>query len=192
MKREIFNAIIENILHPCLVCASKKEGIAYIDIKTNFEATSAFCDLVYKKYEKERLKFHNEYMVDKTTEIDRHKISAIFYVAFVESAEERKFSDFKKIRVKDRKFMFAHNLAFNISMGILESFIISDKKNKDKKYLEHLDVKGIMTKLGEYKKYTIKEFILTHKHGKLSSLLLANIFYSIERNSKEEFLKSHR
>jgi len=187
MLRETFNAIVGNILHPCLACASKKVGIAYADIKANFEAKSAFCDLVYKKYEKERTKFHNEYMVDKTKEIDRHKISAIFYVAFVESAEERIFSDFKKVRGKDQKFLFTHNLAFNISMGILESFIISDKKNKNKKYLEHLKVKGIMTKLGKYEKYTIKEIILTHKHGKLSPLLLANIFYSIERNSKENF-----
>jgi len=190
MKRKTFNAIVENILHPCLVCASKKVGIAYADIKTNFEATSVFCNLVYKKYEKERLNFHNKYMVNKKTEIDRHKISAIFYVAFVDAAKERKFSDFKKIKGKGYQFLFAHNLAFNISMGILESFIIAaDKENK--KYCEHLKVKGIMTKLEEYKKYTIKEFILTHKQGQLSPLLLANIFYSIERNSKEKFLKSH-
>jgi hypothetical protein len=190
MERKTFNAIVENILHPCLVCASKKVGIAYADIKTNFEAKSIFCNLVYKKYQKERNIFHTNYMVNENTEIDRHKVSAIFYVAFVEAAEERNFSDFKKIHGKDQKFLFAHNLAFNISMGILESFIISAKE-KNKKYCAYLKTNGI-TNLVEYKKYTIKEFILTHKYGKLSSLLIANIFYSIERNSDEKFLKLHR
>jgi hypothetical protein len=191
MLKETFNKIVENILHPCLVCASKKQGIVYIDVKPCFEVESTFCSLVYKKYEKERAKFHASYMVDKKTEIDRHKISAIFYVAFVEAATERKFVDFKKILGKEHKFLFVHNLAFNISMSILESFIISAAK-KDKKYCEHLKAKGIMTELREYKEYTIKEFILTHKHGKLSPLLLANIFYSIERKSEEKFLRMRR
>jgi hypothetical protein len=191
MLRKTFNAIVENILHPCLICASKRARIAYVDIKADFEAKSAFCDLVYKKYEKENHRFHADYMVDKKSRIDRHKISAIFYVAFVEAATEREFSDFRKIQGKDYKFLFAHNLAFNISMGILESFIISYRE-KDKKYCEYLKINGIMTKLREYKKYTINEFILTHKQGQLSPILLSNIFYSIERNSEENFLKSNR
>ncbi len=191
MLRKTFNAIIENILHPCLIYASRRAGIAYTDMKADFEAESAFCDLVYEKYEKERHRFHNDYMVNKKTKIDRHKISAIFYLAFVEAAAERNFHDFRKIKRKDNKFLFAHNLAFNISMAILESFIITAKE-KDEKYCEYLEISGIMTKLREYKKYTIKEFILAHKQGKLSSLLLANIFYLIECNSEEKFLKLYR
>jgi len=191
MLKKTFNAIINNILHPCFVCASKRAGIAYIDMKADFEAESAFCNLVYKKYEKERHKFHADYMANKKSKIDRHKISAIFYLAFVEAAAERNFHDFRKIKGKDNKFLFVHNMAFNISMAILESFIISAKE-KDEKYCEYLKINGIMEKLREYKKYTIKEFILAHKQGKLSPLLLANIFYLIERNSEEKVLKLYR
>jgi len=170
-----------------MVCASKKQNIAYIDIEPGFY------DLVYKKYEEMKDEYHKLYM--KGTRIDRHKVSAIFYVALVEAAKERNFTDFKKVP-PDIKLPFVHNLAFNTSMSILESIIISNDGKKikayPKKYREHLRTKGIMTKLAEYKKYTIKEFILTQKYGKLSPLLLANIFYLIEHNSAIKFLKSHR
>jgi len=170
-----------------MACASKKQGIAHIGINPDF------CDSVYKKYESTKDEYHERYM--KGERIDRHKVSAIFYVAFVETAKERKFADFKKVP-PDIKLQFVHNLAFNISMSILESFIISNDGKKikayPKKYREHLRTKGIMTELAKYKKYTIKEFILTQKYGKLSPLLLANIFYSIERNSANKFLKLHR
>jgi len=187
MKRTTFNKIVENILLPCVDCANKKLGIAYIDIKPDF------CDSIYKKYEKMKDEYHKRYM--KGERIDRHKISAIFYVAFVETAKDRKFTDFRKVP-SDIKLLFVHNLAFNISISILESFIISNDGKKikayPKEYRNHLKTKGIMTELIKYKKYTIKEFILTQKYGKLSPLLLANIFYSIERNSVNKFLKLHR
>jgi len=188
MKKETFDKIVKNMVFPCMICASKKLGIANIDIKPDF------CDLVYKKYESMKEEYHKYYMKKKKEgeKIDRHKISAIFYVAFVEGAKERKFADFRKIP-RDIKLPFVHNLAFNISMSILESFIISNNGKKikayPKEYREHLKTKGIMTELNKYKKYTLNEFILAQKYGKLSPLLLANIFYLIEHNSANKFLK---
>ena len=179
--RKAIKEILEGILLPVLVCASKRQKIKPADIKID----SKLCILINEKYMKMRNQFHKKYMNDEHDRIDRHKISGIFYVAIVEAAKERKFVDFRNVP-RDKKRLFVHNLAFNTAMGILESFIISDKK-RDGEYRMHIETNGIITQLDKYKEYTIKEFALAQKYGKLSPFLLANIFYLIERNSEDKF-----
>lgn len=131
-------------------------------------------------------------MQNPAGKIDRHKIAALIYVALVELAEKRRFSDFisyfKGEHPKSNDFLlaFVHNFAFNATLGVVESFIDSDWE-KDERYRKYVNENGIIIQSEMYRKSTIKGFIFAQKEGKLSEILIANILYLIEHISEFKF-----
>jgi len=188
MDRNVFKKIAKELLIPSISYSFKELGVEKFDLKFN----SVFFDLVYKKYESKRIDIKKNVMKEPDKKIDRHKIAALLYVALVELAVERNFSDFssyfkdKRLRSKDFLLAFVHDFAFNATLGVVESFIISNWE-KDKKYRKHIEKEGIVTQPEIYKECTIKEFIFAQKEGKLSAILIANILYLIEYISESEF-----
>jgi hypothetical protein len=127
--------------------------------------------------------------------IDRHKIAALFYVAFVYRTDKYEFPfivfDHNYRRQLDADMAVTHSIAFDISLGILESFILSDPDNSAN-FKDYIEKNGLSEPQiicqGEtndsYEKQTIKQLIFAQNENKLSVALLANIFYSIENNTK--------
>jgi len=134
-------------------------------------------DLLFSRYLAERAEFKRKAMLKPDERIDRHKVSALFYSAFVYKTDRYEFPfivfDLNYRRQLDADIAITHSIAFDVSLGILESFIISDPQ---------IICKG---ETGDsYEKQTIKQLIFAQTENKLSVTLLANIFYSIENNSR--------
>jgi len=152
-------------------------------------------DLLFSRYLAEKAEFKRKAMLKPNELIDRHKISALFYVAFVYKTDRYEFPfivfDLNYRRQLDADIAVTHSIAFDVSFGILESFIVSDPQTPAafKSYIEAngLGEPQIICK-GEtgdnYEKQTIKQLIFAQRENKLSVALLANIFYSIENNSR--------
>jgi len=186
MTKKKFNNILTSILIPYLKYVQK---ITDTQLNLNKEFRSS----VFDEYDsiKEDLK---EKWMKKYPKflIDRNKIAASFYLAFVDVAKKRKFKDFNSIKKlckngksnnNDVIYLFVHTIAFNVAIGIIESFIYKDKK--DEKYHSYVNEYGIIAEKDELEiGYKINKFILAHKVNKLSVPSLAFIFSSIERNFK--------
>ena len=152
-------------------------------------------DLLFSRYLAERAEFKRKAMLKPDERIDRHKVSALFYSAFVYKTDRYEFPfivfDLNYRRQLDADIAVTHSIAFDVSLGILESFILSDSQTPAyfKSYIETngLSEPQIICK-GEtgdsYEKQTIKQLIFAQTENKLSVTLLANIFYSIENNSR--------
>jgi len=152
-------------------------------------------DLLLSRYLAEKAEFKRKAMLKPDELIDRHKIVALFYVAFVYKTDKYEFPfiifDHNYRRQLDADIAVTHSIAFDISLGILESFILSDPKTPIN-FRNYIDKNGLSepqiickSELGDgYEKQTIKQFIFAQKENKLSVALLANIFYSIENNSR--------
>ena len=152
-------------------------------------------DLLFSRYLAEKAEFKRKAMLKPDELIDRHKISALFYTAFVYKTDRYEFPfivfDLNYRRQLDADMAVTHSIAFDISLGILESFILSDPQTPAffKSYIEAngLSEPQIICKSetgDNYEKQTIKQLIFAQKENKLSAALLANIFYSIENNSR--------
>jgi len=152
-------------------------------------------DLLFSRYLAEKAEFKRKAMLKPDELIDRHKISALFYAAFVYKTDRYEFPfivfDLNYRRQLDADIAVTHSIAFDISLGILESFILSDPQTPAffKSYIEAngLSEPQIICKSeteDNYEKQTIKQLIFAQRENKLSTALLANIFYSIENNSR--------
>jgi len=181
MERYQFDDIINNILIPYLNYAEKETKI-HIDLRKDFK------DKVYDKYQTMRDNIKKNFMKNVKNRIDRHKVASLFYVAFVDVAKEAGFRDFKTYNLNSDEaiYLFVHNAAFNVAIGIIENFICTpDSENEHtEEYRLYVKKHGIVEQMKEYSNDAIKEFISTQKTGMLSPLLLANIFFLIELNSK--------
>ncbi|GHV14122.1 hypothetical protein AGMMS49938_09730 [Fibrobacterales bacterium] len=167
MKKEKFHEIWKGVVIPLI---EDKDLIAKID-KLEEE--------VYAKYEEKNKYFHSIMINKEDCKTDRHKISAAFYVAFVDVTK----NIFKE---NDTLLLVTHEIAFNVAISVIESFIIADE-NTNEFIRKEINKCGIDLD-EEYKKYTIKEFFHAHKANELSPVLLANIFYSIENNFKKRLI----
>jgi hypothetical protein len=155
-----------------------------------------FRDTVYSRYTSERKKFREATGIAESSKLDRHKVAAFFYVAFVDNTDGHSFNVFGSgnTRLKMAEFIVTHETAFNIVCGILENFIINNN-DVDASYRKYVEDNGLtepelmcFDKINtnsqtNYKAETLKQIILAQKEGKLSVSLLAVIFASFEKET---------
>jgi len=167
----------------------KKNGIKL----TQRENDYSFKENTYNRYETERLNFRDKSKIKKEDLLDRHKVAALFYIAFVDKVGGYSFEAYLgKSKIDEIEAIMTHEIAFNISLGIMESFIASDSKI-DSKYKKFVGKNGLR-KVNlicfkpqdntNYKKEVLKLLIYAQKENKLSVGELAVIFSSIENNTR--------
>jgi len=169
-----------------------------IEIKLREDAKN-FKENVRSRYECERTNFRTRTKIKDDDKLDRHKVAALFYVAFVDKESNGKgkpeFSliayDNNNGRLIDLDAAITHEVAFNIARDIMESFIVSDI-SIDSGYRDYIDQKGMIEPelicFGEndktsYKEEVLKLIIYSQKEKKLSVAPLAIVFSSIENNT---------
>jgi len=179
---------IDEILARCL---------SEIRIETK-ENNREFRETVYSRYECERKKFRRLTGIQIDDKLDRHKVAALFYVAFVDNTDGHSFNVFgsRNKRLIDAEASITHETAFNIAIGILESFICDDNTELDENYKKYVGDNGIkepelicFDKDNEtnYKDEALKQLIYAQKESKLSMSQLALMFYSLENNTKMSY-----
>lgn len=190
MKENKFNEIVKEILIPVIddmaEAASNPVGD---EIGKEFkEIIEESKKNILDDYNISKEDFKKKFMKggNENSVIDRHKVAALFYVNFVDFVKKNYRANDIDDLLKD---LFLHNVAFNAAVAIIESFICANNK-ESAGFRLHVKDKGIVGKIDRYRDYTIKELVFAHNENKLSVFLLANIFYSIERNSKAEYGQS--
>ncbi len=167
--------------------------------------TSDFKKDIYSRYECERASFRSRAKIKDNGKLDRHKVAALFYVAFVDKEpNEKGKAEFPFIvyynnsRVHDLDAIITHEIAFNVARGIMESFILSDSEI-DSGYREHINKNGIrepkLICFGEkdktsYKEEVLKLLIYSQREKKLSVAQLSILFSSIENNTLVKYESS--
>jgi len=155
-----------------------------------------FRDTVYSRYQCERENFRKKTGIAEGNRLDRHKVSAFFYAAFVDNTDGHSFNVFnsRNVRLKDAEYIVTHETAFNVVCGILENFIINDNE-VEASYRKYVENNGLtepklicfdkinVNNQTSYKAETLKQLILAQKEGKLSVSLLAVFFSAFERET---------
>jgi len=170
----------------------KKNGIKL----TQRENDNSFKENTYNRYETERRNFRIKTKIKENDLLDRHKVAALFYIAFVDKVGGYSFkASLGKIKIDEIGAIATHMIAFDISLGIMESFIASDFKI-DSEYKKFVGKNGL-TKVNlicfkpqdhtSYKEEVLKLLIYAQNENKLSVGELAIIFSSIENNTRVHY-----
>jgi hypothetical protein len=193
MKLAKFSEIVKEVLIPIIEEAAKRadDPIAF---KIENELKKILTDFkkdFYKKYQKMRNSFRKNDFIKKNNStkkklsprISRHKVAALIYIAFIKVLKDNNFFGTKN---KKMKCLFAHNIAFNLGIAIVENFICTKRDGKDVKYRAYIKEYGIVLQIKEYVNNIIKQ-LLENSEYEPSFFLLASMFYSIECSSRKEF-----
>jgi len=194
MDREIFYKLWDitaekEIMKPL----NSGRSLDRIEIK---ESNKDFRETVYCRYENERKRFRKCIGLKENYRLDRHKVAALFYVAFVDNTDGHSFNVFGSFNKKlyDAEASITHETAFNIACGILEAFIVYDNEI-DEGFRKYIDEKGIVEPefvsydknsgkiITSYKEEILKQFIFAQKEGRLSVAQVALTFFFLENNS---------
>jgi len=200
MEKEIFYKLWEIIAEKEIRKAlDSSRSLRRIEVKEN---NKNFRETVYSRYEHERKNFRKYMGMKEDDKFDRHKVTALFYVAFVDNTDGHSFNVFGSFNKKlgDAEASITHEIAFNIACGILEVLIIYDDEIDDG-YRRHVDENGIAEpqlicydksnySKTSYKEEILKQFICAQKEGKLSISQVAFIFFSLENNSSVQYMKN--
>jgi len=174
----------------------KKDGLR---VEQRDKKSNDFKENVHSRYESERANFRGKAKIKDGDLLDRHKVAALFYFAFVYKGPNEKGKaefpflvyDGKNCRANEMDAMATHETAFNIARGIMESFILSDSQI-DSGYRDYIDKNGMIEpKLicfdknvnTSYKDEVLKLLIYTQGERKLSIAQLSILFSSIENNT---------
>jgi hypothetical protein len=154
-----------------------------------------FRETVYSRYENERKRFRKCAGIKDDDRLDRHKVAALFYVAFVDNTDGHSFNVFGSFNKKlcDAEASITHETAFNIACGILEAFIVYDNQI-DESFRRYIEEKGIVepelisfdrssSNKTSYKEEILKQFICAQKEGRLSVAQVALTFFFLENNT---------
>jgi hypothetical protein len=194
MDKKEFDGLWENIA---------KVEIEKMIVSSNYiikirEMGNGFRDNAFSRYQTERDNFRKAAKIKEGNKLDRHKVAALFYIAFVDKIGGYPFMTFggKNERLLDADSGITHETAFNIARGILVSFITSDKRINES-YRKYIQENGMTEpelicfdedKKGDfatsYKEETVKQLIYAQKENKLSMPLIANIFFSLENDAR--------
>jgi hypothetical protein len=152
---------------------------------------------IYSRYETERKNFKSKNGIT-TSNIDRHKVSAIFYDAFVYKTSKNEYSfmvsNNKNQRIHAMDAIVTHEIAFDIARGIMVSFIASEPKPSG--YKDFVVKNGILepnlictstNHNTSYKDEVLKQIIYAQNENKLSIANLAIIFSAIENNTYNQY-----
>jgi len=196
LDKNTFEKIWKLIVRPEIeraIAAGSKAG----KIIKQSKSEKQWKDFVFSRYSTEESRFRQNVMLKPNDNMDRHKIAALFYIAFTDKIDGIPFFVFDDNlhRELDADILVTHAIAFDISIGIVESYIISNT-NVANSYKDFLCQNGLgdspesygANSAESYERQTVKQFIYAFKENKLSPALVANIFYKIESNSKLVFL----
>ena len=154
-------------------------------------------DFVISRWLTECRELKRKAMLNPEYNMDRHKIAALFYIAFTDKIDGFPFMVFDNNcqRQLDADIVVTHVIAFNVSIAIIESYILSNSQTSDalKNYLQQNGLcdtpeKYRWNQAENYERQTVKQLIYASKENKISVALVANIFYNIENNSRLVFL----
>jgi hypothetical protein len=154
-------------------------------------------DFVISRWLTEYRELKRKAMLNPEYSMDRHKIAALFYIAFTDKINGFPFMVFdnSQKRELDADISVTHTIAFDISIGIIESYILSNSQTSValKSYLQQNGLCDTPEKYRwnpteNYERQTVKQLIYASKENKISAALVANIFYNIENNSRLVFL----
>jgi hypothetical protein len=190
MDKKVFDKLWEITVRKEIdkMLASCKYKIETKENNRNFKET------IYSRYESERRKFRKAIGIEEDSQLDRHKVAALFYIAIVDKTVGYSFDVFcsKNQRLPDAEASVTHEVAFNIACGILEAIIISNNRI-DEGYRRYVAESGLiepeLVRSGEsddtsYKEELLKQLIYSQKENKLSVTQLAIIFSLIESNTR--------
>jgi len=122
-----------------VINSCKKKSIA---LKQR-ENDDSFKENTYSRYETEKRNFRSSTKIKDDDRLDRHKVAALFYIAFVDKVGGYSFkASIGKNKIDELGAIMTHEIAFNISLGIMESFIASDSKI-DFKYKKFVGKNGL-------------------------------------------------
>jgi len=151
-----------------------------------------FQNAIFHRYEDERLKFKKTIRIGESDRLDRHKIAAIFYVAFVDKTNGYPFevthNRTSQKEMIDAEAILTHETAFNITCAILETVISENKRIADAGYRNYIKDNGLLEPeliccdvATTYKAEIIKQLIYAQqKENKISVAQLAVIFSLLE------------
>ncbi|MDR2555352.1 MAG: hypothetical protein LBC64_07995 [Fibromonadaceae bacterium] len=154
-------------------------------------------DDIYSRYETEEKNFRSKAGIKPSSNLDRHKVSAIFYDAFVYKTNKNEYSfmvfNNKNQRIHAMDAIVTHEIAFDIARGIMVSFIASEPKPSG--YKDFVVKNGILepnlictsTHNTSYKDEVLKQIIYAQNENKLSIANLAIIFSAIENNTYNQY-----
>jgi hypothetical protein len=162
------------------------------------ENNENFQNAVYHRYESERLKFKNIAGIDKNDRLDRHKIAALFYTAFVDKTNGYSFEVIynraDRREMKDAEAILTHETAFNIACGILETIISENNRIADAGYKNYIRDYGLLEPeliccdSTTYKEEIMKQLIYAQqKENKISVAQLAIIFSLLESYTLQHY-----
>jgi hypothetical protein len=192
MDKKEFDGIWENVAK---IEIGKIDSFRLYRVEAK-ENNRDFRETVYSRYQSERDKFRKTTGIAEESRLDRHKVAAFFYTAFVDNVGGHSFNVFgnRNERLKEAEFSVTHEAAFNIACGILENFIVNNSEVKSS-YRQYVEKNGLtepelicfdkisVNRETSYKEETLKQIILAQKEGKLSVSLLAVLFSSIEKDT---------
>ena len=198
LDRDTFEGIWELVVRPEIdraIAVGLKAGKIIKQSKSELQ----WKDFIFSRYLSEESKFRRNVMLNPNDNMDRHKIAALFYIAFTDKMEGFPFFVFDDnlSRNLDADILVTHAIAFDISIGIIESYIINNPDVADS-FKDFLRENGLadspesyganVADIESYERQTVKQLIYAFKENKLSPALVANIFYKIENSSKLVFL----
>lgn len=168
------------------------------------EDAQNFKENAHSRYECERGNFRRKTGIKDNDLLDRHKVAAVFYVAFVEKNSNGKGKaefpflvyDNKNCRLNDLDATITHEIAFNIARDIVESFILSDIK-MDSGYRGYISKNGLTepelicfeeNSKTSYKEEIMKQLIYAQqKENRISVAQLAIIFSLLESYTLQHY-----
>jgi len=185
MTKEPFDALWENIAKIEIDKTIKKANSRKIKIKLRESEQDLKSD-IYRRYQSEKYNFKDTVGIDNYNRLGRNEVAASFYIAFIGKTDGDFFIIFdgENERAHNIDSALIHETAFNIAIGILESFISSNEKI-DKGYRKYVEKNGIIFSGGEnHKKEILKLLINAHNEKKLSIYMLVNIFTMLESDTR--------
>jgi len=162
------------------------------------ESNEKFQNTVFHRYEDERQKFKNNAGIGKDDRLDRHKIAALFYVAFVDKTKgysfEVMYNRADQKEMVDAEAILTHETAFNIACAILETVIFENNRITDVGYKNYIRDYGLLEPeliccdSTTYKEEIMKQLIYAQqKENKISVAQIAVIFSLLESYTLQHY-----
>jgi hypothetical protein len=203
MTKNKFDEICDNYVKSSLleIIFKKKQWKSYY----SEERFGQIKDFAYGEYCRVNKEVHSTFN-NPNQRIDRHKVAAAFYISFLQAVKHYPIIESKSEHpslsvVTD--FMY-HYIAFRSALSIMMDFIFANQneiKNDNQDYVDYLSQKGFNpppkliceNEKMSYFGYAILQILQTSlkmKDGtrlEQSVFLISDIFFHIERNSRDNF-----
>jgi len=182
MKEAKFGKVWDIIIKPFLENTLNKHKSLYsVDSTDNNSQSRRDIESWYNSL---RAMVKADFMKNGNKLLDRHKISACFYIAVAEVAPIKTFGG-----SLDKDRLINAYLAFYVASGILLSFMCNG--SKDAAYSQFLKSEGLQYPVCKnsdstepYVIQTVKGLAHAHKRNGLNVLALANVFRLLENNTE--------